>query len=100
MTEVSDVAGEEYDCCVVGAGPVGLKFDMEAADVGLRVVLIDAGDRTSVKQPVTAFPGQETHIVDPARHAPLELAVRRGVTGTARKRGGRIVAVDPMGCEE
>jgi len=100
MTEVSDVAGDEYDCCVVGAGPVGLTFAMEAADVGLRVLLIDAGDRTSVKQPVTAFPGQETHIVDPARHAPLELAVRRGVGGTARMWGGRIVAFQPIDFEK
>lgn len=90
----------DYDCCVVGAGPVGLTFAMEAADAGLRVLLVDAGDRSSAKQPVTPFPGQATHIVDPARHAPLELAVRRGLGGTARIWGGRIVAFEPIDFEQ
>ena len=91
---------QEYDCCVVGAGPVGLAFAMEAVGLGSRVLLIDAGDSASVAQPISDFADQQTHIVDPARHAPLEQALRRGVAGTARMWGGRIVAPEPIDLEE
>ena len=84
-----------YDCCVVGAGPVGLAFAMEAVDAGARVLLVDAGNSTSAKQ-VPSSSGQRTHVVDPARHAPLEMTVRRGVGGTSRLWGGRCVTFEPI----
>lgn len=90
----------DYDCCVVGAGPVGLTFAMEAAEAGARVLLVDAGNDQSARHTVTSFSGQQTHIVDTAHHAPLEQAVRRGIGGTSRLWGGRCVALEPIDLAE
>lgn len=90
------VSANGYDCCVVGAGPIGLTFAMEAAEAGARVLLVDAGDGKSAKHPVASFSGQQTHIRDSARHAPLDQAVRRGIGGTSRLWGGRCVAPEPI----
>ena len=87
---------EEYDSVVVGAGPVGLAFAMEAADAGSRVLLVDAGDLASGKRDAPAHPARRTNIVDPARHAPLELTTRQGVGGTSWLWGGRCVAFEPI----
>lgn len=99
MTTLSDRIVREYDCCVVGAGPVGLAFALEAASAGARVLVLEAGNGDSAEQPVTAYADQQTHIVDPARHAPLEQAVRRGVGGTSQLWGGRCVAPEPIDFE-
>ncbi|MEU2117078.1 FAD-dependent oxidoreductase [Streptomyces sp. NPDC016459] len=40
-----DAGGEPFDLAVVGAGPAGLAATVEAARLGLRVALLDAGDR-------------------------------------------------------
>ncbi|MET9930280.1 MULTISPECIES: FAD/NAD(P)-binding oxidoreductase [unclassified Streptomyces] len=53
---------EPFDLAVVGAGPAGLAAAVEAARRGLRVVLVDAGDR----------PGGQYH-----RHPAPELGARR-----------------------
>ena len=89
-------AAAAYDCCVVGAGPVGLAFAMEAAEAGARVLLIDAGDVTSGKRDVVRSDVQRTEIVDTARHAPIELITRWGIGGTSWLWGGRCVAFEPI----
>ncbi|HLR27780.1 MAG TPA: GMC oxidoreductase [Ruania sp.] len=99
MTPAYDRLPTDYDCCVVGAGPVGLVFALEAAEMGARVLLVDAGDGDTVKQPVSRLPGGHTHIVDAARHAPLDMAIRRGVGGTARLWGGRCVGLEAIDFE-
>jgi hypothetical protein len=88
-----------YDCCVVGAGPVGLAFAMEAAEAGARVLLVDAGDIDSGRHDVVPPPGQRTEIVDAARHAPPVLTVREGVGGTSWLWGGRCVSLEPIDFE-
>ncbi|QAY59959.1 GMC family oxidoreductase [Microbacterium protaetiae] len=100
MTALSATDQTDNDCIVVGAGPVGLAFAMEAAEAGSRVLLVDAGDRDSAKNPVAPFPGQRTELADPARHAPLELTTRRGLGGTSRLWGGRCVAFEPIDFEK
>ena len=95
MTAPIRRSAADYDCCVVGAGPVGLTFAMEAAEAGARVLLVDAGNGESARHAVSSFSGQQTHIVDAARHAPLEQAVRRGIGGTSRLWGGRCVPPEP-----
>lgn len=87
----------EYDVCVVGAGPVGLAFAAESAELGRRVLLVDAGDLDSGRRDVTPGP---TEIVDDARHAPIEQVTRQGVGGTSWLWGGRCVAFEPIDLEE
>lgn len=91
----------DLDVCVVGAGPVGLAFAMEFAECGKRVLLVDAGSVSSGKRDVDpAAEGRDTEIVDPARHAPLELTTRRGIGGTSWLWGGRCVQFEPIDFEE
>ncbi|UJP08893.1 GMC oxidoreductase [Microbacterium sp. KUDC0406] len=97
--EADSVPGNDYDICVVGAGPVGLVLAIEAADAGSRVLLVDAGDAESWKHDIEDAPGQRTHIVDDARHAPLVLTTRRGLGGTSAMWGGRCVAFEPIDFE-
>jgi len=87
----------DYDCCVVGAGPVGLSFAIEAAEAGQRVLLVDAGDIESGKRDVVPGP---TEILDDDRHAPVELVTRQGIGGTSWLWGGRCVAFEPIDFEE
>lgn len=89
----------EYDSVVVGAGPVGLTFAMEAAEAGARVLLVDAGDLSSGKSDVVPPATQRTEIVDPARHAPVQLTTRQGIGGTSWLWGGRCVAFEPIDFE-
>ncbi|WP_147918504.1 GMC oxidoreductase [Ruania zhangjianzhongii] len=100
MTAPPPGPAEDYACCVVGAGPVGLTFAMEAANAGARVLLIDAGNGESARRPISSLSGQQTHIVDPDRHAPLEQAIRRGIGGTSQLWGGRCVALEPIDLAE
>jgi choline dehydrogenase-like flavoprotein len=88
-----------YDCCVIGAGPVGLAFAMEAVQTGARVLLVDAGNEQSGGRAVAAPAGQRTQIVDPARHAPVALTTRQAVGGTSWLWGGRCVAYEPIDFE-
>lgn len=87
----------DYDVCVVGAGPVGLTCAMEAARIGARVLLVDAGDTESGAHDVVPGP---TEIVDSARHAPIELVTRQGIGGTSWLWGGRVVAFESIDFEE
>ncbi|WP_019180076.1 GMC oxidoreductase [Microbacterium yannicii] len=88
-----------YDCCVVGTGPVGLAFAIESAEAGSRVLLLDAGDTSSGGIGLTSAESARTEITDPARHAPLDLTLRRGLGGTSWLWGGRCVAFEPIDFE-
>ncbi len=94
------VPGGAFDCCVVGAGPVGLAFAMEAAQAGSRVLLVEAGDVGSGRRDLPRDVGARTDIVDPARHAPTALTTRRGVGGTSWLWGGRCVSFEPIDLEQ
>jgi choline dehydrogenase-like flavoprotein len=89
-------SSEVFDCCVVGAGPVGLTLALEAASAGLRVLLLEAGT-ADAKDDAAARPS--THVVDPATHAPMEQATRRGVGGASWLWGGRCVQFEPVDFE-
>jgi choline dehydrogenase-like flavoprotein len=88
------------DCCVVGAGPVGLAFALEAAGAGQTVLLVDAGSATSGRKDIPARPDGPDIIVDPDRHAPIAQVVRQGLGGTSSLWGGRCVAFDPIDFEK
>src|SRR5258707_196772 len=85
------IDAEIFDLCVVGGGPVGLAVALEAAERGLGVVLVEAGPADRAATPVNTV-----EIADPARHAPMSIAVASGLGGTSKIWGGRCVAFDPV----
>ncbi|SFN58257.1 GMC oxidoreductase [Mycetocola miduiensis] len=88
-----------FDCCVVGAGPVGLACALEAADAGMSVLLVDAGSARSVRKNVPERADGPDIIVDPDRHAPIEHVTRSGIGGTSWLWGGRCVPFEPIDFE-
>lgn len=84
----------EYDVCVVGAGPVGLAFAMEASEIGLRILLLEAGDEHSSSHEPQPLAGQRTQIVDEASHVPVNIITRSGLGGTSWLWGGRCVTLE------
>ena len=92
-------AAEEFDCCIVGAGPVGLSLALEAADAGLRVLLLDAGAATGREDAAAKAARPPGYVLDPATHAPLELTTRRGIGGSSWLWGGRCVQFDALDFE-
>src|SRR5271166_2837561 len=82
-----------WDVCVVGTGPVGMSLAMELERLGREVLLLEAG-ATEV-DPEKAVERRAT-IVDPLRHAPMEIAVCRALGGTSWTWGGRCVAYDDV----
>lgn len=90
---------ERYDCVVVGAGPVGLSLALEAADAGLRVLLLDAGTAAGRENAAARAARPPAHILDPATHAPMEQVTRRGVGGSSWLWGGRCVRFEAIDFE-
>ena len=86
----------DADLCVVGAGPVGLALALESADAGRKVLLIDAGSDAANPD---ADDASRAEIIDPKRHVPMDLAVRRGLGGTSWLWGGRCVPFDALDFE-
>jgi choline dehydrogenase-like flavoprotein len=92
--------GGDYSVCVVGAGPVGLSFALEAADAGLHVLLLDAGSEDDGRRAKPVRRRRNDTIVDPARHAPELQTTRVGVGGASWMWGGRCVAYEPVDFEQ
>jgi choline dehydrogenase-like flavoprotein len=81
------------DLCIVGCGPVGMALALEFERLGRDVVVLESG-RNRV-YPELAEASRAT-IVDPQRHAPMEIAVCRALGGTSWTWGGRCVAFDEV----
>lgn len=81
-----------HDVCIVGAGPAGIAAALACEDAGLSVLLVESG--LASERP--AVGGLSTDTFDPARHAPMEIAVRKGLGGTSRWWGGRCVPYDDI----
>ena len=97
---MADTAGfddKNYEVCIVGAGPVGITAALECARRGLAVALVDAGD-DSADPP--ASEASTAEIVEPCRHVPMDIAVRRGFGGTSWLWGGRCVPFDDIDFEK
>jgi len=90
---------EIYDCCVVGAGPVGLALALEAANAGLRVLVLDAGTESARESAQTRAARAPVRVLDPATHAPMEQATRRGIGGSSWLWGGRCVRFEGIDFE-
>jgi len=82
-----------WDICVVGTGPLGLALALEFDQSGRDVLLLESGG--SAVDPATAE-ASRAQIVDPDRHAAMELSVVRAFGGTSWTWGGRCVAFDQI----
>ncbi|WP_131683612.1 GMC oxidoreductase [Pseudarthrobacter sp. YALA5] len=91
---------QDYAVCVVGAGPVGLSFALEAAGSGLRVLLLDAGGENDGRRDKPPGRRRNDTIVDPARHAPDLHTTRVGIGGASWMWGGRCVTYEAVDFEQ
>ncbi len=79
------------DVCVVGAGPVGLALACKLADLGLSVLVLEAGPATKES------PGSRPDIeFTTNHHAVPEATSNRGIGGNAALWGGRCVPFDDL----
>ena len=78
---------------VVGAGPAGIVQALELRRHGIDVVML-AGGADGFDAHFQSL--AEAEIADPSRHAPMGIAVRRALGGTALLWGGRCVPFDDI----
>lgn len=99
IVDVRDLPGppEPADVVVVGAGPAGIVLALELARAGVRVTVVESGDRAFNR---AAQQLSDAGDLDPDIHAPMSLAVRRQVGGTSVIWGGRCVPYDPVDFDE
>ena len=88
----SDLFGD-IPVLVVGAGPAGIVQALELRRHGVEVTLL-AGGMDGFRADFQALADAE--IADPARHAPMQIAVRRALGGTSLLWGGRCVPFDDI----
>jgi choline dehydrogenase-like flavoprotein len=88
----SDSFGET-PVLVVGAGPAGIVQALELRRHGIEVTML-AGGMDGFRTDFQALADAE--IADPARHAPMQIAVRRALGGTSLLWGGRCVPFDEI----
>lgn len=79
--------------CVVGSGPVGLSLAVECARKGIRTLLLEAGGEAAMPQIQQL---SDAHLVEPARHDDMSIAVARRLGGTSHLWGGRCLPFDPI----
>ena len=87
---------QEFDVCIVGAGPVGLTLALECEASGLSVLLLEAGQEHPSEIPPELA---NIDISDPSRHAPLNEINYSGLGGTSELWGGRCVPYDEIDFE-
>lgn len=78
---------------IVGAGPAGIVQALELRRHGIEVVML-AGGADGFDPDFQAQADAE--IVDPRRHAPMQIAVRRALGGTSLLWGGRCLPFDDI----
>lgn len=93
MIEESLSDNKVWELCIVGSGPVGMATAFECEKLGQDVLLLEAGDASFDP---SAASDSHAEIVDPDRHAPMEIAVCRALGGTSWTWGGRCVAYDDV----
>jgi choline dehydrogenase-like flavoprotein len=82
-----------WDLCVVGSGPAGMALALEFDRMGQEVLLLESGG-SAVDASLSE--ASQARILDPSRHAPMEIAVCRALGGTSWTWGGRCVAYDDV----
>lgn len=89
--DLSAIVENRFDVCIVGAGPVGLSLAVELGRLGQTVLVLESGGAGTHSGHAAAI-----DIIDPATHAPLDLATARGIGGTSALWGGRCLPLDPV----
>jgi choline dehydrogenase-like flavoprotein len=79
------------DLCIVGSGPVGMALALDFDRRGRDVLVLESGGEEAKDTDASL-----AEIIDPARHAPMKLAVRRALGGTSWTWGGRCVPYDDI----
>lgn len=87
----------EFDVCIVGAGLAGIAVALACETKGLTTLLVEAGGRRPSTWPRTTV---EAEIVEPHRHAPLDVATRQAFGGTSWAWGGGCVPLDAIDFEQ
>jgi choline dehydrogenase-like flavoprotein len=93
MIEESLAQNKIWDLCLVGTGPVGMAIALECERLGIDVLILEAGE-TAVNPALAE--SSRALIVDPERHADMEIAVCRALGGTSWTWGGRCVPYDDI----
>lgn len=89
----ADALQQRFDVCIVGAGPAGLSCAFTCHDRGLRVLVLDAGD----KRPVPGSPDiLAAEIQNGNAHDPVEIVAASALGGSSHWWGGRSVPLDPV----
>jgi choline dehydrogenase-like flavoprotein len=92
---IEEVSSDQqiWDLCIVGTGPVGMAMALEFERLGRDVLVLESGG--SEVSPALAE-ASRAEIMDPARHAAMEIAVCRALGGTSWTWGGRCVPYDDI----
>ena len=91
--EIPSAAAGPSPVLIVGAGPAGIVQALELRRHGVEVTML-AGGADGFDPDFQALADAE--IADPARHAPMAIAVRRALGGTSLLWGGRCVPFDAV----
>jgi choline dehydrogenase-like flavoprotein len=91
--EIPSVPSGGPPVLIVGAGPAGIVQALELRRHGIEVTMLAGGD-DGLDPEYQALADAE--IVDPTRHAPMRIAVRRALGGTSLLWGGRCVPFDAI----
>lgn len=84
---------DDFDVCVIGAGPAGLASALRLARSNLNVALVESGGSTFD----SATQSLSDAVVDtPRSHSAMTNAVQRGLGGTSAIWGGRCVPLDAL----
>jgi choline dehydrogenase-like flavoprotein len=92
---IDQISSPEHSCnlCIVGTGPVGMALALEFERLGHEVLLLESG---GLECRADLAEASRAEIVDPARHAAMEIAVCRALGGTSWTWGGRCVPYDAI----
>lgn len=89
-------APDPADVCIVGTGAVGLTMAARFADLGLDVLVLEAGGDQSDPASQDFYAGE---VADPRVHWPLDTYRIRALAGTTGLWGGRSIPFDPIDFE-
>ncbi len=86
----------DHDICVIGSGPAGMVFALEAARRGKRILLLESGSAhpSRLQQALS-----DADIVNPALHDDMSIAVARQFGGTSNLWAVRCQPFDPIDFE-